>query len=41
MSPKQATARIREIRELTRPDPESWTIRDYADDGRRQALLIL
>lgn len=34
MSPREAAARIREIRERTRPDPEGWTIRDYIDYGR-------
>lgn len=35
MSLNEAVARIREIRERTRPDPEGWTIRDYIEYGRR------
>lgn len=33
--PREAAARMREIRERTRPDPDGWTLRDYIDYGRR------
>ena len=32
---RAAAARIREIQQRTKPDPEGWTIRDYIDYGRR------
>jgi plasmid stability protein len=35
MSPKEAAARIREIRSRTKADTEGWTIRDYINYGRR------
>jgi hypothetical protein len=31
----EAGARILEIRERVRPDPEGWTSRDYINHGRR------
>lgn len=34
MSPQEAAARMREIRERTRPDPDGWTLRDYIEHGR-------
>jgi len=32
---RAAAARIREIQQRTKPDPEGWTIRYYIDYGRR------
>ncbi len=29
-----AAARIREIQQRSRPDPEGWTVRDYINYGR-------
>ena len=34
-SPQEAAERIREIQQRTKPDPESWTVKDYINYGRR------
>jgi hypothetical protein len=34
-SRKEAVARIREIQERSKPDPEGWNVRDYINYGRR------
>ena len=32
---QEAIARIRELQQHVKPDPEGWTVRDYIDYGRR------
>jgi hypothetical protein len=33
-SPREAAARIRQLQQRVKPDPEGWTVHDYIDRDR-------
>jgi hypothetical protein len=35
LSPQEAAARILELQQCVKPDPEGWTVQDYINHDRR------